>query len=118
VDGGRDSVSGQCGIFLVQSDRVPSVSLLREDRSSHERTSQRVAQSGNPNISSIIAGGSIAGMLTVRVYHDYFERVLLVEPERWLFGNCETTTPWETSHKRSRDSISLSFQNYFDARSS
>ena len=77
----------------------------------------------NPNfISSIIAGGSIAGMLTVRVYHDYFKRVLLVEPERWLFGNCETTLGNLAQVTSVREIQYLSHFNtissYFKARSS
>jgi hypothetical protein len=63
-------------------------------------------RSGKPTArfpgTAIVAGGSIAGMLTARVCHDFFERVLIVEPEGWLFEDVKTTTPWESSHKRSR----------------
>ncbi|KAJ6560732.1 hypothetical protein B0H10DRAFT_2118816 [Mycena sp. CBHHK59/15] len=33
---------------------------------------------------AVICGGSIAGLLTARVCHDHFERVLIVESEAWL----------------------------------
>ncbi|KAF9061790.1 hypothetical protein BDP27DRAFT_1428557 [Rhodocollybia butyracea] len=52
---------------------------------------------------AVICGGSIAGLLAARVCHDFFERVIIVEPEEWLtsedgmrrFGR-------EQEHKRSR----------------
>ncbi|KAF9077377.1 hypothetical protein BDP27DRAFT_1312295 [Rhodocollybia butyracea] len=52
---------------------------------------------------AIICGGSIAGLLAARVCHEFFERVIIVEPEEWLtskdgmrrFGR-------EQEHKRSR----------------
>ncbi|KAJ7093461.1 hypothetical protein B0H15DRAFT_882625 [Mycena belliarum] len=33
---------------------------------------------------AVICGGSIAGLLTARVCHDHFERVLIVEAEAWV----------------------------------
>ncbi|KAF7344200.1 hypothetical protein MVEN_01710500 [Mycena venus] len=33
---------------------------------------------------AVICGGSIAGLLTARVCHDHFERVLIVEAEEWV----------------------------------
>ncbi|KIM76600.1 hypothetical protein PILCRDRAFT_12651, partial [Piloderma croceum F 1598] len=73
-------------------------------------------RSGKPTAripgTAIVAGGSIAGMLTARVCHDFFERVLIVEPEGWLFEDVETTTPWEISHKRSRLIQYLTFQGF------
>ncbi|KAJ7463170.1 hypothetical protein FB451DRAFT_1139544 [Mycena latifolia] len=33
---------------------------------------------------AVICGGSIAGLLTARVCHDHFERVLIVEAETWV----------------------------------
>ncbi|KAJ7580273.1 hypothetical protein C8J56DRAFT_279035 [Mycena floridula] len=33
---------------------------------------------------AVIAGGSIAGLLTAAICHKYFERVLIIEPEAWL----------------------------------
>ncbi|KAJ4487208.1 hypothetical protein C8J55DRAFT_451707 [Lentinula edodes] len=52
---------------------------------------------------AVICGGSIAGLLAARVCSDFFERVIIVEPEEWLttedgmrrFG-------WEQEHKRTR----------------
>ncbi|KAJ6551259.1 hypothetical protein B0H19DRAFT_951110 [Mycena capillaripes] len=33
---------------------------------------------------AVICGGSIAGLLTARVCHDHFERVLIIEAEAWV----------------------------------
>ncbi|KIM72288.1 hypothetical protein PILCRDRAFT_16261 [Piloderma croceum F 1598] len=56
-------------------------------------------RSGKPTAripgTAIVAGGSIAGMLTAR---------------GGLFEDVETTTPWEISHKRSRLIQYLTFQ--------
>ncbi|KAJ7932282.1 hypothetical protein B0H13DRAFT_2518783 [Mycena leptocephala] len=45
-------------------------------------------KSRHPNMkipgTAVICGGSIAGLLTARVCHDHFERVLIVEAEAWV----------------------------------
>jgi hypothetical protein len=33
---------------------------------------------------NLTSGSSIAGLVTARVCHDHFERVVIVEPEAWL----------------------------------
>ncbi|KIL56560.1 hypothetical protein M378DRAFT_16991 [Amanita muscaria Koide BX008] len=52
---------------------------------------------------AVICGGSIAGLLTARVCHDHFERVVIIEAENWLSTECawpDNTS--ELKNKRSR----------------
>ena len=52
---------------------------------------------------------SIAGLVTARICHDHFERVIIVEPEAWL----ATTEGWEPESepkKRARARI-LQYQS-------
>ncbi|KAM6501579.1 hypothetical protein JOM56_001556 [Amanita muscaria] len=52
---------------------------------------------------AVICGGSIAGLLTARVFHDHFERVIIIEAENWLSTECawpDNTS--ELKNKRSR----------------
>ncbi|KAF5384504.1 hypothetical protein D9757_006479 [Collybiopsis confluens] len=51
---------------------------------------------------AIICGGSIAGLFAARICHDFFERVIIVEPEEWLSGNTMRQFSWEQEHKRTR----------------
>ncbi|KAM6501577.1 hypothetical protein JOM56_001554 [Amanita muscaria] len=52
---------------------------------------------------AVICGGSITGLLTARVCHDHFERVIIIEAENWLSTECawpDNTS--ELKNKRSR----------------
>jgi hypothetical protein len=72
-----------------RSRTICEFAIIREGRLKRRTHGPQPNPVHSPNfILSIIAGGGRAGMLTGRVYHDDFERVLLVEPERSLFGNC------------------------------
>ncbi|KAF8806732.1 hypothetical protein BYT27DRAFT_7190377 [Phlegmacium glaucopus] len=52
---------------------------------------------------AVICGGSISGLITARVCHDHFERVLIVEPEAWLFTDDGMPThAWTQKNKRTR----------------
>ncbi|KAF8806731.1 hypothetical protein BYT27DRAFT_6607012 [Phlegmacium glaucopus] len=52
---------------------------------------------------AVICGGSISGLITARVCHDHFERVLIVEPEAWLFtDDGMPTQAWTQKNKRTR----------------
>ncbi|KAF8150617.1 hypothetical protein B0H34DRAFT_801557 [Crassisporium funariophilum] len=52
---------------------------------------------------AVICGGSISGLLIARVCHDHFERVLIVEPESWLFTrDGMLTQAWTQKNKRTR----------------
>ncbi|KAF8811474.1 hypothetical protein BYT27DRAFT_7208525 [Phlegmacium glaucopus] len=46
---------------------------------------------------------SISGLVTARVCHDHFERVLIIEPEGWLFtDDGMPTQAWTQKNKRTR----------------
>ncbi|KAF8806733.1 hypothetical protein BYT27DRAFT_7256738 [Phlegmacium glaucopus] len=52
---------------------------------------------------AVICGGSISGLITARVCHDHFERVLIVEPEAWLFtDDAMPTQAWTQKNTRTR----------------
>ncbi|KAF9021116.1 hypothetical protein BDZ89DRAFT_1019753 [Hymenopellis radicata] len=52
---------------------------------------------------AVVCGGSIGGLLTARVCHDHFERVIVVEPEAWLSTEeGRTTESWTQTQVRSR----------------
>ncbi|KAF5347544.1 hypothetical protein D9757_014296 [Collybiopsis confluens] len=52
---------------------------------------------------AVICGGSIAGLLAARVCHDFFERVVIVEPEKWLTTEDGIRQfSWEQENSRSR----------------
>ncbi|KAF8806727.1 hypothetical protein BYT27DRAFT_7242488 [Phlegmacium glaucopus] len=52
---------------------------------------------------AVICGGSISGLITARVCHDHFERVLIIEPEGWLFtDDGMPTRAWTQKNKRTR----------------
>ncbi|KAE9409588.1 hypothetical protein BT96DRAFT_1012557 [Gymnopus androsaceus JB14] len=52
---------------------------------------------------AVICGGSIAGLLAARVCHEFFERVVIIEPEGWLNGEDGMRRfSWEQEHKRTR----------------
>ncbi|KAJ7658947.1 hypothetical protein B0H17DRAFT_343339 [Mycena rosella] len=60
--------------LLAKNIGLPDLELLKNSRKQDERI---------PG-TAVICGGSIAGLLTARVCHDHFERVLVVEPEAWV----------------------------------
>ncbi|KAJ3756973.1 hypothetical protein EV360DRAFT_84459 [Lentinula raphanica] len=72
---------------------IPEINNLRRTRTKEQKLEG----------TAVICGGSIAGLLTARVCSDFFERVIIVEPEEWLcdedgmrrFG-------WKQEHKRTR----------------
>ncbi|KAE9398024.1 hypothetical protein BT96DRAFT_1032689 [Gymnopus androsaceus JB14] len=79
--------------LLLRTSGLSEIKRLGQARSPHERI----------NGSVVICGGSIAGLLAARVCHDYFEHVLIVEPEGWLItedGVCRYS--WTQQHKRTR----------------
>ncbi|KAK7450995.1 hypothetical protein VKT23_012672 [Stygiomarasmius scandens] len=52
---------------------------------------------------AVICGGSIAGLLSARVCHDHFERVIIVEPEAWLCTeDARRHDSWNQKNKRTR----------------
>ncbi|KAJ4483586.1 hypothetical protein J3R30DRAFT_3698456 [Lentinula aciculospora] len=52
---------------------------------------------------AVICGGSIAGLFSARVCSDFFERVVIVEPEEWLTSEDGMRRfGWEQEHKRTR----------------
>ncbi|KAJ7939614.1 hypothetical protein B0H13DRAFT_2300302 [Mycena leptocephala] len=73
-------------------------------------------KSRHPNMkipgTAVICGGSIAGLLTARVCHDHFERVLIVEAEAWVASEeGRKMDGWNQKLVRSRVS-SWSFQSF------
>ncbi|KAJ7489465.1 hypothetical protein FB451DRAFT_691135 [Mycena latifolia] len=60
--------------LLAKHSGLPDLALLQNSRRDDKKIPGTV----------VICGGSIAGLLTARVCHDHFERVLIVEPEAWL----------------------------------
>ncbi|KAL1746893.1 hypothetical protein HDZ31DRAFT_33158 [Schizophyllum fasciatum] len=52
---------------------------------------------------AVVCGGSIAGLVTARILHDHYERVVVVEPEAWLATeDARRVRAWEQEHKRAR----------------
>lgn len=52
---------------------------------------------------AVICGGSLAGLLAARVCHNYFKRVVIIEPEPWLATEeAIVTQAWTQRHDRSR----------------
>ncbi|KAJ4483585.1 hypothetical protein J3R30DRAFT_3698455 [Lentinula aciculospora] len=52
---------------------------------------------------AVICGGSVAGLLAARVCSEFFERVVIVEPEEWLSSEDGMRRfSWEQEHKRTR----------------
>ncbi|KIY66465.1 hypothetical protein CYLTODRAFT_398649 [Cylindrobasidium torrendii FP15055 ss-10] len=52
---------------------------------------------------AVVCGGSIAGLITARVCHDHFERVLIIEPEAWLTTEeGQLTEAYAQASKRAR----------------
>ncbi|KAH7924669.1 hypothetical protein BV22DRAFT_1090482 [Leucogyrophana mollusca] len=52
---------------------------------------------------AVVCGGSIGGLLTARVCHDHFEKVVIVEPEAWLASeDGRNPQAWKQTHHRSR----------------
>ena len=46
---------------------------------------------------------SLAGLLAARVCHNYFKRVIIIEPESWLATEeARITEAWTQRHDRSR----------------
>ncbi|KAJ7101457.1 hypothetical protein B0H15DRAFT_816167 [Mycena belliarum] len=60
--------------LLAKFNGVSDLPLLQQSRPPNERIRG----------TAIVCGGSIAGLLTARVCHDHFERVLIVEAEPWV----------------------------------
>jgi hypothetical protein len=52
----------------------------------------------------LTSGFSIAGLMTARVCHDHFERVVVVEPEAWL-ATSEGWDPAQQPQKSKRTRI-------------
>ncbi|KAF9047116.1 hypothetical protein BDZ89DRAFT_1058184 [Hymenopellis radicata] len=51
----------------------------------------------------VICGGSVGGLLTARVCHDHFERVIIVEAESWLDSDdARKVQSWTQENTRSR----------------
>ncbi|EGO21881.1 hypothetical protein SERLADRAFT_372527 [Serpula lacrymans var. lacrymans S7.9] len=51
----------------------------------------------------VVCGGSIGGLLTARICHDHFERVIIVEPEAWLStSDGRETQAWTQKYQRYR----------------
>ena len=51
----------------------------------------------------LLCAYSVAGLMTARVCHDHFERVLIIEPEAWLFtDDGMPTQAWTQKNKRTR----------------
>ncbi|KAF8916286.1 hypothetical protein CPB85DRAFT_1251006 [Mucidula mucida] len=51
----------------------------------------------------VICGGSVGGLLTARVCHDHFERVIIVEAENWLdTEDARKVQSWTQENPRSR----------------
>ncbi|EGN96341.1 hypothetical protein SERLA73DRAFT_186050 [Serpula lacrymans var. lacrymans S7.3] len=51
----------------------------------------------------VICGGSIAGLLTARVCHNHFKRIIIVEPEAWLATDeARKVKAWTQEKDRSR----------------
>ncbi|KIY49046.1 hypothetical protein FISHEDRAFT_42132 [Fistulina hepatica ATCC 64428] len=53
---------------------------------------------------AVICGGSITGLITARVCHDFFERVLIIEPEAWV-GTPDGLIEKAWEHKNSRGRV-------------
>ncbi|KIY45944.1 hypothetical protein FISHEDRAFT_76178 [Fistulina hepatica ATCC 64428] len=52
---------------------------------------------------AVVCGGSIAGLLTARICHDFFERVVVIEPEAWLASpDGRAINSWSLKHTRAR----------------
>ncbi|KIK62617.1 hypothetical protein GYMLUDRAFT_506111 [Collybiopsis luxurians FD-317 M1] len=52
---------------------------------------------------AVVCGGSIAGLLAARVCHDFFENVLIIEPEAWLTSEDGMRRfSWQQTNKRTR----------------
>ncbi|GAV99174.1 hypothetical protein LENED_000613 [Lentinula edodes] len=52
---------------------------------------------------ALICGGSIAGLLAARICSEFFEHVIIVEPEEWLTSEDGMRRfAWEQEHKRTR----------------
>ncbi|KIK61242.1 hypothetical protein GYMLUDRAFT_225462 [Collybiopsis luxurians FD-317 M1] len=52
---------------------------------------------------AVICGGSVAGLFAARICHEFFESVLIVEPEEWLTSeDAVRQFSWEQKHKRTR----------------
>ncbi|KIK61246.1 hypothetical protein GYMLUDRAFT_592525 [Collybiopsis luxurians FD-317 M1] len=72
---------------------IPEVQNLGDGRPRDERIKG----------TAVVCGGSIAGLLAARVCHDFFENVLIIEPEEWLSSEDATRRfSWEQSNKRTR----------------
>ncbi|KIK57714.1 hypothetical protein GYMLUDRAFT_262886 [Collybiopsis luxurians FD-317 M1] len=66
---------------------------------------QRVGKVSHSTLegTAVVCGGSVAGLLTARICHDFFEHVMIVEPEGWLAGeDGRRRFSWEQEHSRTR----------------
>ncbi|EGN97883.1 hypothetical protein SERLA73DRAFT_169006 [Serpula lacrymans var. lacrymans S7.3] len=79
--------------LFVETTGVNDFPYLGQARPEHEKLKGTV----------VICGGSIAGLLSARVCHNHFERVIIVEPEPWLATEeARTTQAWTQQQNRSR----------------
>ncbi|KAJ7066142.1 hypothetical protein C8F01DRAFT_1122312 [Mycena amicta] len=52
---------------------------------------------------AVICGGSVAGLLTARICHGHFRKVLIIEPDAWVATEeARTVSGWNQGHPRTR----------------
>ncbi|KAF8811473.1 hypothetical protein BYT27DRAFT_7089460 [Phlegmacium glaucopus] len=79
--------------LLAKETAIPDLPLLGNPREKEEKIKG----------TAVICGGSISGVVTARVCHDHFERVLIIEPEGWLFtDDGMPTQAWTQKNTRTR----------------
>ncbi|EGN92006.1 hypothetical protein SERLA73DRAFT_191747 [Serpula lacrymans var. lacrymans S7.3] len=79
--------------LYVETTGASDVPYLGQERPEHEKL----------HGTAIICGGSIAGLLSARICHNHFKRVVIIEPEPWLASEqAQMVEGWKQQHKRSR----------------
>ncbi|KAF7293767.1 hypothetical protein HMN09_01172000 [Mycena chlorophos] len=61
-------------VLLAKHIGTANLRLLQQGRAAHEKI---------PG-TAVVCGGGVAGLLTARICHEHFERVLVIEAEPWL----------------------------------
>ncbi|KAF7308211.1 hypothetical protein HMN09_00669000 [Mycena chlorophos] len=73
-------------VLLAKHIGVQNLRLLQQGRAEHDKI---------PG-TAVVCGGGIAGLLTARVCHEHFERVLVLEAEPWLSSeNARRVDGWK-----------------------
>ncbi|KAJ7712043.1 hypothetical protein B0H16DRAFT_1626511 [Mycena metata] len=79
--------------LLVKTNGCSNLPLLQNGRNPKEKIRG----------TAVVCGGSVAGLLTARVCHNHFERVLIIEPEAWVASEeGRKIKGWDQKLQRSR----------------